>query len=319
METSWRLLKWLRPEIVKVWTGRVLLKCQRASEISGGSHPYRFWFWRGLRDFCISNELPSGADAGLHITLWAALDWSEMEEVDRFQYIWEVESTGFTDGLHLGDKWKRRFSDDFGALVKQPLKHLPVHTESGKCEEVQVEGEKIKSSALGMLSLRGLWDIQMEMSIMRWWVLMLEMEDWGDLSMEMKFKVMALDEMVGMRVTLGKRRNWDWALGIRHLEVRKAGQSAGRRTTQRLNVINNRRRKPLGKDSMVRNVAGSKVQYEGSTEQGRAPSGKGKKQQRDWRTRWESAALCNLSWIPQASWLTINSRWKGLCAFLLGK
>lgn len=38
---------------------------------------------------------------------------------------------------------------------------------------------------------------------------MLEMEDWGDLSMEMKFKVMALDEMVGMRVTLGKRRNWD--------------------------------------------------------------------------------------------------------------
>ena len=43
----------------------------------------------------------------------------EMDEVDRFQHISEVEPTGLGNGLHLGDEGKRRIMDGFGVSVKQ--------------------------------------------------------------------------------------------------------------------------------------------------------------------------------------------------------
>lgn len=50
----------------------------------------------------------------------------------------------------------------------------------------------------------------------------------------------------------------------------------GRRTTQRLNVVHARGRKPFRNNGMVSNGVGSKVWNERSREQRRAPSGQRK-------------------------------------------
>lgn len=59
--------------------------------------------------------------------------------MDRFQCVLEVESKGFTDGLHLGDMKTIRIKDDSGVSIKQ-VRKLPSYTESRKQKKGQMGG-----------------------------------------------------------------------------------------------------------------------------------------------------------------------------------